>query len=55
LPLIAGEQRDVLDAGVELLADRAGVYPYYCNLTLEDGCRSMVGQLVVLPEEEASR
>jgi plastocyanin len=39
----------------ELLADRAGVYPYYCNLTLENGCRSMVGQLVVLPEEEASR
>jgi heme/copper-type cytochrome/quinol oxidase subunit 2 len=39
----------------ELLADRAGVYPYYCNLTLEDGCRNMTGQLVVLPEPDASR
>jgi plastocyanin len=39
----------------ELLADRAGVYPYYCNLTLEDGCRTMTGQLVVLPETGATR
>jgi heme/copper-type cytochrome/quinol oxidase subunit 2 len=39
----------------ELLADRAGVYPYYCNLTLEGGCRNMTGQLVVLPETDGSR
>ena len=39
----------------ELLADRAGVYPYYCNLTLENGCRNMTGQLVVLPETAVSR
>jgi heme/copper-type cytochrome/quinol oxidase subunit 2 len=39
----------------ELFADRAGVYPYYCNLMLEDGCRNMTGQLVVLPEETVSR
>ena len=39
----------------ELLADRAGVYPYYCNLTLEDGCRNMTGHLVVRPETRATR
>jgi heme/copper-type cytochrome/quinol oxidase subunit 2 len=39
----------------ELYADRVGVFPYYCSLTLEDGCRNMTGQLVVLPETDASR
>jgi heme/copper-type cytochrome/quinol oxidase subunit 2 len=39
----------------ELLADRVGAFPYYCSLTLEDGCRNMTGQLVVLPETEAPR
>ena len=25
----------------EFLADRAGEFPYYCNLMIEDGCRNM--------------
>ena len=33
----------------EFLADRAGTFPFYCNLTIEEGCREMKGQLVVLP------
>jgi heme/copper-type cytochrome/quinol oxidase subunit 2 len=33
----------------EFLADRAGTFPFYCSLTIEDGCREMKGQLVVLP------
>jgi plastocyanin len=32
----------------EFLADRAGTFPFYCNLTMEEGCREMKGQLVVL-------
>ncbi len=39
----------------EFLADRAGVFPYYCNLMLEDGCRNMTGQLVVQPATGAAR
>ena len=31
----------------EILADRAGTFPFYCNLTTEDGCRQMKGELVV--------
>ena len=34
----------------EFLADRTGRFPYYCSLTLEDGCRSMKGELVVQPD-----
>lgn len=50
-------KRATLDRSVtfELLADRAGVYSYYCNLALEDGCRNMTGQFVVLPETETGR
>jgi heme/copper-type cytochrome/quinol oxidase subunit 2 len=33
----------------EFRADRAGTFPYYCNLQLEDGCRRMRGELVVKP------
>lgn len=33
----------------EFLSDRPGTFPFYCNLTLEDGCREMKGQLVVRP------
>jgi heme/copper-type cytochrome/quinol oxidase subunit 2 len=33
----------------EFRADRAGAFPYYCNLQLEDGCRRMRGELVVRP------
>jgi nitrous-oxide reductase len=31
----------------EFRADRAGTFPYYCNLQLDDGCRRMRGELVV--------
>ena len=33
----------------EFRADRAGTFPYYCNLQIDDGCRQMRGQLVVKP------
>jgi cytochrome c oxidase subunit 2 len=33
----------------EFLSDKAGTFPFYCNLTIEDGCREMKGQLVVRP------
>ena len=35
----------------EFRADRAGTFPYYCNLQLEDGCRQMRGVLVVKPRK----
>ena len=31
----------------EFRADRAGTFPYYCNLQIDDGCRKMRGQLIV--------
>jgi heme/copper-type cytochrome/quinol oxidase subunit 2 len=31
----------------EFRADRAGTFPFYCNLTQDDGCRKMRGELVV--------
>jgi plastocyanin len=31
----------------EFRADRAGTFPFYCNLQIEDGCRQMRGQLIV--------
>jgi heme/copper-type cytochrome/quinol oxidase subunit 2 len=33
----------------EFRADRPGTFPYYCNLTAEEGCRGMRGELVVTP------
>jgi heme/copper-type cytochrome/quinol oxidase subunit 2 len=33
----------------EFRADRAGTFPFYCNLQIEDGCRRMRGELVVRP------
>ena len=35
----------------EFRADRAGTFPYYCNLQVEDGCRQMRGVLVVTPRK----
>jgi heme/copper-type cytochrome/quinol oxidase subunit 2 len=32
-------------------ADKAGTFPYYCNLQIEDGCRQMRGELVVRPRK----
>ncbi len=31
----------------EFRADRAGTFPFYCNLQTEDGCRRMHGELIV--------
>lgn len=31
----------------EFRADQAGTFPFYCNLTQDDRCREMKGQLVV--------
>ena len=33
----------------EFRADRAGTFPFFCNLTIDDGCRRMRGELVVAP------
>ena len=33
----------------EFRADQAGRFPIYCNLTADDGCRKMIGELVVAP------
>jgi heme/copper-type cytochrome/quinol oxidase subunit 2 len=33
----------------EFRADRAGTFPFYCNLKIDDGCRQMRGVLVVKP------
>ena len=35
----------------EFRADRAGSFPYYCNLQVDDGCRQMRGVLVVKPRK----
>jgi plastocyanin len=39
----------------ELFVDSPGVYRYYCDLRLDEGCRNMTGQLVVLPETQTGR
>ncbi len=31
----------------EFRAEKAGNFPFYCNLTADDGCRKMRGELVV--------
>jgi nitrous-oxide reductase len=33
----------------EFRADRAGTFPIYCNLTADERCRKMKGELVVSP------
>jgi heme/copper-type cytochrome/quinol oxidase subunit 2 len=42
-----------VDAGhtvtFEFRAGRAGTFPYYCSLQIDDGCRKMRGELVVKP------
>jgi heme/copper-type cytochrome/quinol oxidase subunit 2 len=35
----------------EFRADQPGVFPYYCNLQIEDGCRQMRGELLVKPRK----
>lgn len=34
----------------EFRADRAGTFPYYCNLAIDEGCRQMHGELIVRPK-----
>lgn len=36
-------------ADVEFRADKPGTFTFYCNLTIDDGCRKMKGQLIVRP------
>ena len=31
----------------EFLCDKAGTFRFYCNLTIDDGCKRMAGELVV--------
>jgi cytochrome c oxidase subunit 2 len=31
----------------EFRADQPGTFPYYCNLSQDDGCKNMRGELVV--------
>jgi heme/copper-type cytochrome/quinol oxidase subunit 2 len=33
----------------EFRADKAGSFPFYCDLTIDEGCRAMRGELVVTP------
>jgi len=33
----------------EFRADKAGTFPFYCNLAIDDGCRKMRGEIVVRP------
>jgi heme/copper-type cytochrome/quinol oxidase subunit 2 len=33
----------------EFRAERPGVFPFYCDLKIDDGCRRMRGELVVQP------
>src|SRR5947208_12932557 len=35
----------------EFRAEKAGAFPFYCNLLTEDGCRQMRGELVVKPRK----
>jgi nitrous-oxide reductase len=35
----------------EFRAERAGTFPFYCDLKAEAGCRSMRGELVVKPRQ----
>jgi heme/copper-type cytochrome/quinol oxidase subunit 2 len=35
----------------EFRADRPGTFPFYCNLTIDDGCRGMHGELVVIARQ----
>jgi heme/copper-type cytochrome/quinol oxidase subunit 2 len=33
----------------EFRADQAGRFPFYCSLTIDEGCKEMHGELVVRP------
>ncbi len=40
---------------LEFRADQPGTFRFYCNLTIDDGCRDMQGELVVVPRKSLSR
>jgi plastocyanin len=44
-----GRQEEGTNVTFEFLADQTGIFPFSCNLTLEDGCHEMKGRLVVRP------
>ena len=31
----------------EFLCDKTGTFRFYCNLTVDDGCKRMIGELIV--------
>jgi plastocyanin len=35
----------------EILADTPGTFTYYCNITTDEGCKRMRGELVVHPKK----
>jgi heme/copper-type cytochrome/quinol oxidase subunit 2 len=37
----------------EFRADQPGRFPFYCNLTIDSGCRAMRGELVVRPRSRS--
>jgi heme/copper-type cytochrome/quinol oxidase subunit 2 len=39
---------------LEFRAERAGTFPFYCNLQIDDGCRRMRGELVVRPRRSST-
>jgi heme/copper-type cytochrome/quinol oxidase subunit 2 len=36
---------------LEFRAEKAGTFPFYCNLQIDDGCRRMRGELIVKPRQ----
>jgi heme/copper-type cytochrome/quinol oxidase subunit 2 len=46
---IAKRVRPGRPVSFEFRADRAGTFPFYCSLQIEDGCRKMRGELIVKP------
>lgn len=46
---IAKQARPGQAVRFEFLADKAGSFPFYCDLRIDDGCRHMRGELVVRP------
>jgi heme/copper-type cytochrome/quinol oxidase subunit 2 len=39
---------------LEFRAERAGTFPFYCSLQIDDGCRRMRGELVVRPRRPST-
>jgi len=39
---------------LEFRAERAGTFPFYCSLQIDDGCRRMRGELIVKPRRAST-